>query len=242
MKGMVIKMEVYNKNRDLNNGMHDEIREQNEKLKNAPFKEKFKYFMDYYSKITIVIIVIIATVIYIAYSMITSPKDTAFAAYLFNSSGKPADTELQDKFIEHLGIDTDEYFAYIDSTMYYTSGNVSTDVYAHINKTMAVMYNGELDVIVGDATAIDYFSYGEYFHDITTILPDDLLEQFKDKLYYAVVNENGDKVPVGIYVTDSPKLNKYSYYPNSDPILCFISNSNSIDNAIEFLRYIYMED
>ena len=37
-------MEVYNKNRDKNQGMHDEIREQNAKLKDAPLKDKIAYY------------------------------------------------------------------------------------------------------------------------------------------------------------------------------------------------------
>ena len=99
-------MEVYNKNRDQNNSIHDEIKEQNAKLKNAPFKEKLEYFKDYYLKVAIVIIAAIVIVIGIAHSIITSPSDTAFAAYLFNSTGDTYDTELLDSFVEHEGIDT----------------------------------------------------------------------------------------------------------------------------------------
>ena len=40
-------MEVYNKNRDKNQSLSDEIREQNAKLKNASLKDKLLYFKDY---------------------------------------------------------------------------------------------------------------------------------------------------------------------------------------------------
>ena len=63
-------MEVYNKNRDKNNSMHDEIREQNAKLKGAPLKEKLAYYKEYYLKTTIVAAVIILLVGSIAYSML----------------------------------------------------------------------------------------------------------------------------------------------------------------------------
>ena len=49
-------MEVYNKNRDNNHSMHDEIREQNAKLKGAPFREKLSYFQEYYLKTTLLVI------------------------------------------------------------------------------------------------------------------------------------------------------------------------------------------
>ncbi len=79
-------MEVYNKNRDKNNSMHDEIREQNAKLKGAPLKEKLAYYKEYYLKTTIVAAVIILLVGSIAYSMLTAPSDTAFAAFYYRKT------------------------------------------------------------------------------------------------------------------------------------------------------------
>ena len=49
-------MEVYNKNRDKNQSMHDEIREQNAKLKDAPLKDKIAYYKEYYLKATLAIL------------------------------------------------------------------------------------------------------------------------------------------------------------------------------------------
>jgi hypothetical protein len=64
-------MEVYNKNRDNNNSMHDEIREQNAKLKNASLKEKWEYFKEYYLKMTLLILAGVILLISLAYSIST---------------------------------------------------------------------------------------------------------------------------------------------------------------------------
>ncbi|MCM1181853.1 MAG: hypothetical protein NC337_00575 [Roseburia sp.] len=235
-------MEVYNKNRDQNTSLHDEIREQNAKLKGAPLKEKLAYFREYYLKGTLIAIAAVVFVGYIAYSMLTSPSDTAFAAYFYNDTGDSSNTALLDGFVEYAGIDTAEHSAYIDATMsYYESETPNYDIYMGLEKAMAVISTGELDVIVGDAATIDYFARAECISDITQVLPEDLLEQFKDKLYYAKVGEAQTPMPVGVYVTDSPKLQEYYYYVVGEPILCFVVNSNSMDNAVAFLRYIYME-
>ncbi len=234
-------MEVYNKNRDKNNSMHDEIREQNAKLKDAPLKEKIAYFQEYYLKTTILIVIGVIFVGYLAYSVLTAPSDTAFAAFFYNDTGDSSNTELIDGFTAYMNIDTEKHEAYIDATMNYSPDNNNYDAYMSLEKSMAVISTGELDVIVGDTDTIDYFARGECLHDITTVLPDDLLAQFQDKLYYAKSGENGELIPAGIYVTDSPKLNQYYYYVDKEPVLGFVVNSNSIDNAIAFLRYIYLE-
>ena len=235
-------MEVYNKNRDNNHSMHDEIREQNAKLKGAPFREKLSYFQEYYLKTTLLVIAAVIFIGYIAHSMLTAPSDTAFAAYFFNDTGDSSNTELIDGFVEYLDLDTSAHEAYIDATMNYIPDSGDINVFMSLEKTMAVISTSELDVVVGDAETADYFAKSECLHDITTVLPDDLLTKFKDKLYYAEVGEAKELVPVGIYITDSPKLNEYYYYVDREPILGFIINSNSMDNAIAFLRYIYIEN
>ncbi|MDE7417462.1 MAG: hypothetical protein K2N44_14375 [Lachnospiraceae bacterium] len=234
-------MEVYNKNRDKNNSMHDEIREQNAKLKGAPLKEKYAYFKEYYLKTTIVALIAVILVAYLAYSILTAPSDTAFAAFFYNDTGDSSSTELVDGFVQYMNIDTKEHEAYIDATMNYMPDASDYDAYMGLEKSMAVISTGELDVIVGDTATLDYFARSECLHDITTILPDDLLAQFEDKLYYVESGGSAERIPVGVYVTDSPKLNQYYYYVDKEPILGFVINSNSMDNAIAFLRYIYME-
>ncbi|MDE7271637.1 MAG: hypothetical protein K2N95_01070 [Lachnospiraceae bacterium] len=235
-------MEVYNKNRDNNNSMHDEIREQNAKLKDAPLKDKFAYFKEYYLKQTIVGIIVLIFAGSLVYSMLTAPSDTAFAAFFYNDTGDSSSTELIDDFVEYMGIDTKEHDAYIDATMNYLPDSTDQSTYMSVQKSMAVLSTGELDVIVGDTATLDYFAKAECLHDITTVLPNDLLARFSDKLYYAKFGEDAELIPVGVYVTDSPKLNQYYYYVDMEPILGFVINSNNIDNAIAFLRYIYMEE
>ncbi len=235
-------MEVYNKNRDQNNSMHDEIREQNAKLKNAPLKDKIAYFNEYYLKTTILAAFGIGLAGYLIYSILTAPSDTAFAAFFYNDTGDSSNTELIDGFVEYMGIDTKKHDAYIDATMNYTADATDYDSFMGLEKAMAVLSTGELDVIVGDDTAIDYFAKSECLCDITALLPDDLSAQFEDKLYYAAVGEDSMMVPVGVYVSDAPKLNQYYYYVDRNPIYGFVINSNSVDNAIAFLRYIYMEN
>ena len=234
-------MEVYNKNRDNNHSMHDEIREQNAKLKGAPLNEKISYFMEYYLKSTLAIIVVLILVCSFIYTMITAPEDTAFAAFFYNDTGDSSSTALIDEYITYTGIDTKKHEVYLDATMDYNADNSDYMAFTGLQKAMAVISTKELDIIVSDQEAFDYFCASDCFHDVTTILSAELLERYKDQLYYYTFEETGKTYPVGIYVTDSPKLNEHAYYIDKEPILGFISNSDSVENALTFLEFIYME-
>lgn len=257
-------MGVYNENRDKNQNMHDEIREQNAKLKNAPLKEKLAYFKDYYLKATIAVIIVIAFFISLLYNMLSGPKDTAFAALFFNDLGDSSDTTLADQFAEYMQIDTKEHEVYIDASMNYhdtpdVTQELSTepqteetyqmpnmfgyDGYVDIQKSMALIAAKELDIIAGDEEAFAYYCKAECFADVTTVLNKEQLEKFKNDLYYYTNPETGETIAAGIYVTGAPKLEEhYYYYGEVKPIMGFLVNSQNIDNALAFLDYIYMND
>lgn len=232
-------MEVYNKNRDKNQSLSDEIREQNAKLKNASLKDKLLYFKDYYLMTTVIVAVICAFLGSLAYTMLTAPRDTAFGAFFYNDTGNSSDTELIDRFVEFMGIDTSRQNAYIDSSMVYSADFSDLDTYAGLEKAMASITANDVDVIVGDTDTIDYFSKCDCLGNITAILPEDLLERYQEQLYYAETG-SGERIPVGIYVSDAPKLNEYHYYTDREPVFSFIVNSDKTENVIAFLRFIYM--
>jgi hypothetical protein len=191
---------------------------------------------------TLLILVIAILLISLAYSVITSPKETAFTAFFFNDTGDSSDTTLIDGFVDYIGVDTKKESCYIDATMNYTEDQSDYSSYLYVEKVMAEIAAEDLDVIVGDELAVKYYAKLECFSNVTEILPDDLLDKFSDKLYYATVGESDELVPVGIYITDAPKINENYYYVDKEPIMGFIVNSNNTDNSIEFLRYIYLED
>lgn len=234
-------MDVYNKNRDRNNSLSDEIKEQNAKLKNASLKDKLLYFKDYYLLTTLGIIAVCAFVFALIHTMVTAPRDTALGIFLYNDTGDSSNTELIDGFAQYAGIDTSKHNAYLDSSMTYSSVMGDLDAYVGLEKAMASITAKELDVIVGDAETIDYFAKCELLADITAVLPEDLLEAYQDRLYYAKIGANDALIPVGVAVYDAPKLNEYHYYDDKEPIYSFVVNSENFDTAVAFLRYLYME-
>lgn len=244
-------MDVYNKNRDKNNGMHDEIKEQNAKLKNASFKEKLSYFKDYYLKATIGVLIGIIFVAALIHDIASGPDDTVFAAYFYNDSGDSSNTELADSFAEYMGIDTSEHDVYIDATAsYYTDEEMSEntaaamssyEIYTYLQKTMALISTNDLDIIAGNKSAFDYFAKAECLADVTTVLSEEQIEKYQDYFYYYTNEETSETYPAGIYINDAPKIQSYHYYDYSEGILGFVVNSEDLDNATAFLDYIFTE-
>ena len=176
-----------------------------------------------------------------ALPIFTAPRDTALGVFFYNDTGDSSDTRLIDGFVEAMGIDTSKQNAYIDSSMTYDPDITGLDAYVGLEKAMASITASDLDVIVGDTDTVDYFAKCDCLGDVTAILPADLQEAFQDRLYYAETG-SGELAAVGIYVSDAPKLNEFSYYVDREPVFSFVVNSDKAENAVEFLRYLYQKD
>ena len=235
-------MDVYNKNRDNNNSLSDEIKEQNAKLKGAPFKDKLLYFKDYYLLTTLGIAAVCTFLFALMYTMLTAPDDTALGIFLYNDTGDSSNTELIDSFAQYMEIDTKKHNVYLDASMSYSPQMGDYDAYVGLEKAMAAITAKDLDVIVADADTIDYFAKCELLGNLKTMLPQELLEVCEDRFYYAQIGTESELIPVGISVSDAPKLDEYHYYVDKEPIYSFIVNSENTDNAVEFLKYLYKTD
>ena len=95
--------------------MHDEIREQQKKLKGKTFREKLGYFWDYYKVHTLVAIAVLVIGGGLIHDIVTA-KEEAFSATLLNAYGGNMQHEFQDAFAEYAGIDTEIYDCYIDTS------------------------------------------------------------------------------------------------------------------------------
>lgn len=161
----------------------DEIRQEKQKAKNMSFKGKLAYFWDYYKIHTIVAIVAVFLITAIIRD-ISSAKEYAFYGIYFNAMQTfSAEAQMED-FSEYLGIDTENYQALLDSSMYYSLTDLSETTLASSQKFAAMIHAGEVDTVVADEDVFANYAVNEIFYDLREMLPEDLLEKYKDDIFY----------------------------------------------------------
>ena len=164
--------------------IYGEIREQHQKTKDMSLKGKWTYFWDYYKIPTFAAIAVVALIITIVRQYVTH-KDYAFYAALINTEiTYVQDNTWSEEFAEYAGIDTNQYEAYIDTSYELAPNDISQYTIAGTQKLLALIYSGTIDVIVADTATFEGYAGNEIFTDLTTLLPEDLLEKYKDCLYY----------------------------------------------------------
>lgn len=230
--------------------IREEIREENKKnFKEMPFDKKVKHFWHYYKVHTIVAIGLIAFVVYfILLQTVLAPKPFGFCAYALSSNYymsedlTPIDTFIGG-FADRLGIDTEEY-----QVVFATSNAVNPDSTDMLDMAvdMNIVHAGEegnLDVLIGSKAQIDFYVINGFYGKTLDILFTE--EMFADLdeaglIYYYYDEESDKEYPIGVYVTDAPRLKELGLYnEDAEVILSIVSFSERTDTSVEFVKYIF---
>ncbi len=164
----------------------EEIREQQKKaLKEMNAKEKLSYFWDYYKMHTIVAVAAVCLITLFIYQYVTN-KDYGFYAAIINADITyiPETNPWGTEFEAYAGIDTEEYEAYIDTSIALSDSDSSQYSLSNTEKLLAMLQTGIVDVIVADTATFENYAQNECFMNLEAALPADVYAKYEDCLYY----------------------------------------------------------
>ncbi len=221
-----------------------------EKLSHMSFKEKIGYIWEYYKLHMLVGLFILFFLGAIGTGIYNSTFDTRRYQQNFQvitedfAHAMGYDGKKDQIFVETMiggfgdaagpAADTDPTAALDPNNMSDPMGDYTT-----VMKMTALISARELDVVICDQEAFEY--YGEKmgaFYDLSTLLPEDLAAQTKDRAVSLTLAETGQTVTAGIDITDTWFAEDVDL--TMEPAyLCVVSNSQRTDAALDLIRYIY---
>ena len=223
------------------NSVWDEIREQNKKMKGKPFKEQFQYFWEYYRVPTLVTIFVVVFIINLIHTMVTA-TDNGLGVILVNGYADIDTSQYMIDFEEYVQMDTKEYSTYMEVNFTVDAENYDEYVMANVQKFSAMVAANQLDVVIGDEDTVLGYAEPGYFHNLTDILPADVLEAHKDQfIYFDIPDDNVEgEVPVGINISETSLIADSGAYLASggEAYFAVIGNTMNAENVAAFLEYI----
>lgn len=233
---------------------------------NGTTKQKIQYVWDYYKWHILIPIIVVAVIIWYIVQVVTA-KDTLFQGIFLNAYGTntyDTTTEWLDEFYELQEINTDKEEISLNTSLYYTAGNVNAN-YETLQVLMAWNAAECLDFMAGDVSSLTELSYRGYFTDLRKILTDEQLEAYEPYFLYmdqevytkrmemsdnledvstleypdaAKPEEMTDPIPVLIDMSKSEKMTEL--YSELDDTIVFgvTSSCQNTELVLEFLEYL----
>lgn len=220
----------------LYNKKHDVVTK--EDLKNLPFKEKIRYYKDYYLKITVVIIIIIIGIIMILNETVFNKKTCILSIGCLN--------EYQIALAEDMNAALEELLQPENKNDYANVSYYDLDQY---NMNMAYVTHtatGGLDIIICSEEQFEINASRGMLMDLSELLPVDMYEKLSDSILEACTADEdyetgeityGEPQAFGIDISDSSIYKEFGGYGNS-PILCVLVNTPNAENAVKAIDYI----
>lgn len=222
------------------NSVNDEIREQQQKVFNEQgFKGKLEYFIYYYKWHVIIGAIVLCFGGSMVYEVLTQ-KDVALQVAYVNSFPNIEGTEIMADFQKTISIDEKKEETLLDTSFYISSDASSYYDQQNIEKLLVMCSAGSIDVCVVDEGYFMNMAEGGYFLDLSTVLSEEQMELYKDRIVWYDCPDNlaeGEEA-IAIEVTDSPKLVSTESFPNTKCYYGIIVNSERIENSLAFLDYI----
>ncbi len=204
------------------------------------FRQKVAHFWEYEKwKIIILLVLII-----VANSFIQTYRnerkaltlDIALVNAVMESS---EDVTFHNTFVKDCGIDVTSAPVRIETGLIHPK-DMDSQVFndevavASIQKYQALLTSGKVDVTVSNAWAIEEYAKSEAYENLKNFLPGDLYNKVESKLYYHI-NDDGEKIPVGIMVDDIDSINQFY---NEEPIVTISKYSKRKEHSLMFIEWL----
>ena len=235
----------------------DEFKEERAALKNASFKEKWQYFLDYYKWYAIGGGLTLLLLCIFIRDVVTA-KDYALYGTFINSyayeedNGSIKGQALMDEMATRLGIDTNKYTVGIDNSLT-IGGSSSLDItgmtanevsYQSEQKLMVYIAAGDLDFMAADSTTFLRYATNETFFDVRELLSPEQQERYEPYYYYVDMdevtkaNEAAQNLQADSYVGRAYDPLDPSTCIDPVPIAICINNSEKVKDAYHFREEI----
>lgn len=209
-----------------------------EKLRSMSFRDKLWYIWNYYRFHMVAVVLAIIVAVNVGTVVYHSTFHTALHCMIINSRDEEGfqSEPLEQDFASWAGMGKKDEI--ISETTFLAFGDDASEyIYASMAKISALVAAKDLDVMICDEETLDHYSSMDGYLDLETVLPEELLNVVKDRLYYT---ENGDGTRHAYAVDISgTAFAENSNIQLSPALFGIVSNSVRTETSLDLLKYIF---
>ncbi len=183
----------------------DEFEKEREQVKNASFKKKLVYFLDYNKGKVIIAIILIAFLSWFLVTVLSKKEQVMCGIFLNCYEQEYITGEFSEEYLEKQSFDPKTQETYFVTDLTYQAGS---EVSVETNQALTVYASsGVMDFIVAEPEVLDELANKYYFADLTDVLSE---EEYQALMPYFVFyeNEEHELVPILIHIGKNERMQK----------------------------------
>lgn len=217
--------------------LQDQIREQEEKVRQMSFRKRFSYFWYYQWKKVLLGLLLACVVLYIGCHIYVHRNGSYLYVVMANvKAGASGNITVLEDYLKERSIDDSDAPSILTDNMVMPKDQVSTLALSYSEKLQILMENGDSDVLIADQWIIDDFASQALLCDLEKTLPSSVLETVREHLYYYTY-PNGEKIAVAFWADSFPKTGD-CYDEKTRPLFSICSKSRYPERAADFALFL----
>ena len=207
---------------------HNDNEDEGDKWKRMSRKQKWTYFNDYYRNKLIGVIIVIAVIISLVYSILVPKPDTVVSIAVLNDYWNSEKVEeLSKEMARYLELEEGKQEILIDDTYFLEETGMGNAI-ANTQRLVAKFAAGDINVVIADKSTFDEYVKTGTFLKISEVLDD--VDIYKDK----IVSDG-----YGIRL-DGTTFLKEVQSSQAEPILGILANADNEDYKYlsKIIKYI----
>lgn len=172
-------------------------------LKDMEPKDRVSYIWEYYKWYIIVITFAVIFGIYLIFSYATRKEEVAHVL-MVNADLEAVsddDNRMFDGLLSDNGYNTAKQEVAVNDGLHVDPTGVGQNNYYTFSSILTILEAGGADVYLADPETFDLIGSTSNLKDLSTVLPEDIMEKYADKLVYATDEETKEEYPCGIEIT-----------------------------------------
>ena len=222
------------------NSVNEEIKAQNEKVKQMSLRKRLQHYWYYNKWILFAAIGAILLIYFIIDSMLTYNKTFYVTGVFINCGASPErEKELEQAFADAYGINTDTYSVDFDYSLSYDTEFVDSAT-AYTPVKMVAYSEGHVgDFVLCDEESFGFFANNGYFADLSEVLSEEQFTAYEPYLYYYDAGDLRGSIPTAIRLTDISRLQQAGcyLYGTDDILFTVFYLSDHKNHALEALEF-----
>ena len=220
------------------------VREELDKLRRLPFREKIEYIWDYYKLWIIGITFFLGFGIFLITRIAAgAPEYELYVTMVGTRAEVGTGSDFWQEFTEYYGATDKEIHFNAESYFDYEADRGRGNSYYEV--FTALVDTGILDAVTMVPGALELYGETGRLMDLNREECREIRERYRDRLIYSVPIDDeysSEPVPVGIDISDSILMTRYGVYSEDEGCALGIgANSTSIGAVMRFLEFIFTE-
>lgn len=219
----------------------EKIQAEKEKIRGMERGKALEYIWNYYKIPIVGIAVFLFLLVYFIHGFLNRPEDPLLHITWINCYDDVSEKSGFYRDFKEYAPFSEEGSVIFDTNAFFNLEKERDYSNTYFQKTVAYLEAGTTDALICQKTNLMGIAKGKRVLNLEDDSAKEIYREYQERAVF-FTTEEGEEIPVGIDISDSPLIKGMNSYKEDGCYLCVSAYTERVDNVKVFLDYLFLQD